>query len=90
MCCLFSKVSQSYGSTININFFKFKLFFSYEPNVMLVSLPNVGFNTHKASNSSQNFNLNDGPKNMKDGKELKYFEPLEKKAKKSYEKNCVF
>jgi hypothetical protein len=27
---------------------------------------------------------------MKDGKELNYFEPLEKKTKKSYEKNRVF
>jgi uncharacterized lipoprotein len=57
---------------------------------MLVSLPNVGFNVHETSNSNHNFSLNNGPKNMKDGKELNYFEPLEKKTKKSYEKNRVF
>jgi hypothetical protein len=39
---------------------------------MLVSLPNVGFNAHEVSNSIQNLSLSDGPKNMKDGKELNY------------------
>lgn len=52
MCCLLSKVSQSYGSIPSTIFFKFKLFFSYEFNAMSVSLPNVRFNAHEASNSN--------------------------------------
>lgn len=69
--------------------FKFKLFFSFEPNVISVSLPNVGSSVHKASDSSQNPNSNDCLESMKDGKELDYFEPLEKKTPKSYEKSHV-
>jgi hypothetical protein len=57
---------------------------------MLVSLSNVGSNVHKASNSSQIPNLNDHLESMTDGKELNYFEPLEKKTQKSYEKSHVF
>jgi hypothetical protein len=72
------------------NCFKFKLFLSFEPNVMLVSLPNVGSSAHEAFNSSQNLILNDNLETMKYGKELYYFEPLENKTKKIYEKNCVF
>jgi hypothetical protein len=34
------------------NCFKFKFFFSFERNAMLVSLPNVGFNAHEAFNNS--------------------------------------
>jgi hypothetical protein len=50
---------------------------------MSVSLPNVGSSAHIASNSSQYPSSSDRPKNMKDGKELNYFEPLEKKTQKS-------
>lgn len=72
------------------NCFKFKLFFSSEPNVMLVSLPNVGSSAHEAFNSSQNLISNDNLETMKYGKELYYFEPLENKTKKSYEKIVCF
>jgi hypothetical protein len=57
---------------------------------MSVSLSNVGSSVHRASNSSQNPNSNDRLKRMKDRKELDYFEPLEKKTQKSYEKSHVF
>jgi len=72
------------------NCFKFKLFFSFEPNVMLVSLLNVGFNAHETFNSSQNLISNDNFETMKHGKESYYFKPLKKKTKKNYETNCVF
>ncbi|KAH8975956.1 hypothetical protein BDL97_01G187600 [Sphagnum fallax] len=72
------------------NCFKFKLFFSFEPNVMLVSLPNVGSSPHEAFNRSQNLISSDNLETMKDGKESYYLEPLESKTKISYEKNRVF
>jgi hypothetical protein len=57
---------------------------------MSISLSNVGFNVHRASNSSQIPNSNDCFESMRDGKELDYFEPLEKKTQKPYEKSHVF
>jgi hypothetical protein len=57
---------------------------------MSVLLPNVGFSAHEASNSSQNPSSNDDPESMKDGNESNYFQPLKKKAKKSYEKVVCF
>lgn len=47
---------------------------------MLVSIPNVGSSVHGASNSSQNPNSSDNLENMRDGKELNYFRPLEMKV----------
>jgi len=57
---------------------------------MSVSLPNAGSNVHKASNSSQNPSSSDRLESMKDGKELNYFEPLEKKTQQIEGKNHVF
>lgn len=66
------------------------MFFSFKPNAMLILLPNVGLNAHKASNNNQNLSLNDDLESMRNGKESNYFQPLDKKAKKSYEKSHVF
>lgn len=69
---------------------KLELFFGFKANVMLISLSNVGSNVHIASNSSQNPISSDHPKSMRDGKELNYFEPLEKETQKSKENSHVF
>jgi hypothetical protein len=57
---------------------------------MSISLPNVGSSAQIASNNTKNPSSSDCPKSMKDGRALHYFEPLEKKTQKSYEKSRMF
>jgi hypothetical protein len=71
--------------------FKFKLFFSSEPNVISDSLPHVAYNVQAASSSTISCSSSNNPKSRRNGKELvEFVEPLKKKPQKSYEKTRVF
>jgi hypothetical protein len=71
--------------------FKFKLFFSGEPNVTLDPLPHVASNVQAASSSTISPSSSRNLESRKNGKEpVEFVEPFEKKPRRSYEKTCVF
>jgi len=71
--------------------FKFKLFFSGEPNVTLDSLPHVASNVQATFSSTIRPSSNSNPESRRNGKEpIEFVKPLEKKPQRSYEKIHVF
>ncbi len=71
--------------------FKFKLFFSGEPNVTSNLFPHIAFSVQVASNNTISPSWSSNPESRRNGKEhVEFVEPLEKKPQRSYEKTHVF
>ncbi len=71
--------------------FKFKLFFSGEPDATSYSLPHVASNVQAASGSIRSFCSSSNCESKRNGKELvEFVEPLEKKLQRPYDYIHVF